>query len=176
MNRKEVYKVGAPGIYMDNYPELLKKIYMLNHKATLDDVAEFFRTNVGVISNWLEKHPKFAESREIGSKYSDLEVLDSLHYLATKHTKKTKKVFCYKGEIVEAEYDEEMEPEAGAIGTWFGIHGIGKEDQDTNVKIVVTQEAQAAANAWLTTPKTKKAMNESARSKPEKFFDPLEGL
>ena len=81
-----------------------------------------------------------------------------------------------KGEIVEAEYDEEMEPEAGAIGTWFNIHGIGKEDQETNVKIVVTQEAQAAANAWLTTPKTKKAMSDSARSKPAKFFDPLEGL
>jgi hypothetical protein len=41
---------------------------------------------------------------------------------------------------------------------------------------VVTQEAQAAANAWLTTPKTKKAMSDSARSKPAKFFDPLEGL
>ena len=176
MDRDEVYKIGAPGVYLDNYPELLKKIYMLNHKATLDEVAEFFRAKVSTIKVWREKYPEFATAREIGSKYSDLEVLDSLHYLATKHTKKTKKVFCYKGEIVEAEYDEEMEPEAGAIGTWFSIHGIGKEDQETNVKIVVTQEAQAAANAWLTTPKSKKSMSDSAQSKPAKFFDPLEGL
>jgi hypothetical protein len=172
-----IYKMGRPGEYLPTYPELLKRVYMLNHKATLEEVAKFFSVSEKTLLEWVNLYPKFREAKLYGAKYADLEVVDSLHYLATKHKKKTKKVFCYKGEVVEAEYDEEVEPEAGAIGTWFNVHGIGaKDDSEATVKIVVTQEAQGVANGWVSNPKTEKSIKASAKSVPAKVFDPLEGL
>lgn len=149
-------KPGQPTKYKDEYADQYYGYCMLGY--TDAECADKWGVSEATVNNWKLEHKEFLEFGHLGRDDADVKSVKSLFKRANGYTKKVTKVFCYKGEVVTADIEEEVEPDTKALQLWLAarqarlwrINQNSLLDEDGALHIIVA--APAAANAWLSKP------------------------
>ncbi|MDR3560501.1 MAG: helix-turn-helix domain-containing protein [Negativicutes bacterium] len=143
----EKHAGGRPSKYRPEYAEQAYKLFLLNRDTTDAALAVFFGVSESTVNLWKEEYPEFSESIWKGRELADVEVAHSLFKRAHGYKKKVTKVFCYKGNIITKDIEEEVEPDTKAHHLWllnrsskqWGKNGI--TDEEGNLHIIVNNGA-----------------------------------
>lgn len=109
--------VGRPTKYKPEYAEIAKSMCKLG--ATDYELAEAFGVRTVTIWRWQATHPEFCSALKVMKETYDDRVERSLAQRATGYSYHTKKVFQFRGQIVEAEIIEHVPPDPGAAKLWL---------------------------------------------------------
>ncbi|MEE7442681.1 helix-turn-helix domain-containing protein [Methylobacterium oryzae] len=71
-------KGGRPCSYKSEFAEQAKKLCLLFHQTTDEDIAKFLGKNVDTIYEWKKKFPEFSEAIRAGKVEADTEIAMSL--------------------------------------------------------------------------------------------------
>lgn len=87
--------------------------------ATDEEVAAFYKINIGTLMRWKNEFPEFRDALIVGKEAADNRVQNSLFHRAIGYSVKTKKMVQVKGKMVEIEQVEHFPPDTTACIFWL---------------------------------------------------------